>query len=423
MSKSFEMLPAGYKAGTLFSQIPTDGAGDFTFSRASAATRVNSEGLIEEVLSNIPRLNYPLIDGVVQGCPSLLLEPQRSNLYVRSNQFETTWAKLNLSVFSNNNISPDGSLNGYLLKENEINGSHDIRQNATVVSGLQYTYSIFVKKSDLGQDRNLSFYIGGPNGSISFNTTDGTFFNIGSVDSYSSESYGNGWWRLQFTDTSVSTSFNVIAILNNGSTIYTGDGVSGVCIYGSQLEQGSYATSYIPTSGSSVTRVAETCNGAGDVNTFNSEEFVFLIETKVFKNDLSFRAVSLSDGTISNRIIIEFRNEENLLWARYVKGGVAEGKITGITSIDLSNNNKIALRGKENNFSLWVNGSKIAEDLTVSMIPNGTLDRANLDRGDGSESLSAKTKGIIYINEYYTDTQMSELTSINQNIRVTLTHV
>jgi hypothetical protein len=119
----------------------------------------------------------------------------------------------------------------------------------------------------------------------------------------------------------------------------------------------------------------------------------------------------VSDGTLNNEILIQFRNEDNLFWAKYVKGGVDEGSITGITSIDLYNNNKIALRGKENNFSLWVNGSKIAEDLTVSMIPNGTLDRVNLDRGDGSENLSAKTKGIIYINEYYTDTQMSELTS------------
>lgn len=173
-----------------------------------------------------------------------------------------------------------------------------------------------------------------------------------------------------------------------------------------------YAVNHILTpNGGIATRLKDEITDGGSVSDFNSEEFVFMVETKAFINDLSFRAVSISDGTINNRIIIEFRNEENLLWARYIKSGITEGNITGITSINLSQNNKIALRGKENNFSLWVNGSKIAENLTVSMIPNGTLDRINLDRGDGSENLSAKTKGIIYINEYYTDAQMSELTS------------
>ena len=148
----------------------------FDFTRSTSATRINKDGLIEVVTNNKPRIDFK---DDAKG--ALLLEPSRSNLYVRSNQFETTWAKLNLSVFSNNNISPDGSLNGYLLRENTSNGSHDIRQNAVVESGLQYTYSVFVKKSDVGQDRNLSFFIGGPNGSISFNTTNGTFFNVGSV--------------------------------------------------------------------------------------------------------------------------------------------------------------------------------------------------------------------------------------------------
>ena len=244
----------------------------FDFTRSTSGTRINKDGLIEVVTNNKPRIDFK---DDAKG--ALLLEPSRSNLYVRSNQFETTWAKLNLSVFSNNNISPDGSLNGYLLRENTSNGSHDIRQNAVVESGLQYTYSVFVKKSDVGQDRNLSFFIGGPNGSISFNTTNGTFFSVGSVNSYSSEDYGNGWWRLQFTDTSISTSFNVIAILNNESTIYTGDGVSGVYIYGAQLEQGSYATSYIPTQGSAVTRVADSSNLSNISNNIISSSYPFTI--------------------------------------------------------------------------------------------------------------------------------------------------
>lgn len=173
-----------------------------------------------------------------------------------------------------------------------------------------------------------------------------------------------------------------------------------------------YAVNHILTpNGGIATRLRDEINGGGDVNTYNSEDLVFMIETKAFKNDLSFRGISASDGTINNRVAIDFRNEENLLWARYIKNGVVEGNITSITSIDLSKNNKIAVRVKVNNFSLWVNGIKLGLDLTVDTIPNGILDRINLDRGDGADKLSAKTKNIIFINEYYTDTQMVDLTT------------
>jgi hypothetical protein len=70
------LIPSGYKAGKIYSVLPTSGVGDFDFTRPGSATRINSQGLIETVASGVPRLNYPLIDGVVNGCPSHLLEPQ-----------------------------------------------------------------------------------------------------------------------------------------------------------------------------------------------------------------------------------------------------------------------------------------------------------------------------------------------------------
>ena len=75
-------IPSGYKAGTtdnLYSVLPANGNGDFNATRGSTATRVNKDGFIESVATNVPRLDYPLIDGVVQDCPALLLEPQRTN--------------------------------------------------------------------------------------------------------------------------------------------------------------------------------------------------------------------------------------------------------------------------------------------------------------------------------------------------------
>jgi hypothetical protein len=77
------LIPAA-QGSKFYSVLPSDGVGDFDFARASAATRINKYGLIETVASGQSRLNYPLIDGVVNGCPSHLLEPTRSNLIVNS---------------------------------------------------------------------------------------------------------------------------------------------------------------------------------------------------------------------------------------------------------------------------------------------------------------------------------------------------
>ena len=81
------LIPSGYKAGTtdnLYSVLPANGNGDFNATRGSTATRINKDGLIESVATNVPRLDYPLIDGVVQDCPALLLEPSRTNYITQS---------------------------------------------------------------------------------------------------------------------------------------------------------------------------------------------------------------------------------------------------------------------------------------------------------------------------------------------------
>jgi len=96
------LIPSGYSDGKIYSILPSNGDADFTTTRASSATRINSDGFIENVDSGIPRLDYPLIDGVVSGCPSLLLEPQRTNLIPYSEDFSNAaWIKQNVNLTSN----------------------------------------------------------------------------------------------------------------------------------------------------------------------------------------------------------------------------------------------------------------------------------------------------------------------------------
>ena len=77
------LIPAA-QGSKFYSVLPSSGVGDFDFTRSGSATRINSQGLIETVANGVSRLNYPLIDGKVVGCPSHLLEPQRTNLCTNS---------------------------------------------------------------------------------------------------------------------------------------------------------------------------------------------------------------------------------------------------------------------------------------------------------------------------------------------------
>jgi hypothetical protein len=80
---SFLVTPNGYKASKLYAAIPTNGNGDMTFTRATTATRVDENDLVSSVASNVPRIDY-----TGGGCPSILLEPQRTNIVLRSEEFD-----------------------------------------------------------------------------------------------------------------------------------------------------------------------------------------------------------------------------------------------------------------------------------------------------------------------------------------------
>lgn len=152
---SLAMIPSGYKASKVYSVLPESGVGDFDFTRATTATRVNSSGLIETVATNVPRLEYPLIDGVVNGCPSLILEPQGTNLETKSNGFSTWGTVSNTTRTADYIISPDGTLNGTRLQ---------FTANGFVANTPQslatYTVSCYAKRNDNGT-QNVGFFTNG----------------------------------------------------------------------------------------------------------------------------------------------------------------------------------------------------------------------------------------------------------------------
>ena len=403
---SLVQIPSGYKAGTLYSVLPANGDGDFDFTRASIATRVNAEGLIETVASGVPRLDYPILNGVVQSCPALLLEPARTNLALRSEEFNNgAWTKTNATITTNDAMSPDGNTTAEKITDNATNGHHRVSQGVSVTSGTSYTASVFVKDVDKGYF-SLNFTTAGFAGvQIYFDLTNGTVVSGTGII----ENYGNGWYRLSATQVANSTTTGTIgfhlSISNNVN--YVGTGQSAY-IWGAQIEAGSYATSYIPTAGSTVARAAEVCNGAGTSAEFNDSEGVLFAEISALADAELDRRLAISDGTTSNRIFFYYPNAASFVGAVIVDGGVTQASINA-TNINQVDNNKFAIKYKANDVSFWVNGFEIGVDTSAAM-PSGISELA-FDDGGGSNPFYGKTKQAIAFDAALTDEQLEDLTS------------
>jgi hypothetical protein len=255
---SLLVTPNAEKAGKLYSIIPTNGNGDFSVTRATTATRTNSSGLIESTPINIPRLDYSL-----GSCPNILLEPQRTNLALRSEDFSNaTWTKLNGSSVSLTAgvANPSGGSSSFKYITSNLPFGCILRQALTVASGVAHTFSFFAKKDNyryVGIRINTSL-----NGqrfpNYDFDTDTLNTQGVAGA-TLSRELFANGWVKLILTFTTTSTAGNPDIALTtaNGDTSTALSGGQSVFIWGAQLELGAYATSYIPTTSASVTRNAD----------------------------------------------------------------------------------------------------------------------------------------------------------------------
>jgi len=383
------MIPSGYKASKVYSVIPNTTDGDFDFSRGSTATRVNKDGLIEVVASNVPRLDYPFIDGVVQDCPSLLLEPSRTNLFLYSESLESSWVASGINpiiLTASQFISPDGTQNASRLQIPSTNTVSIWQQLFSHTSGTQYTISAYVK-SNVSTNQQFKLYgdYGTPTG-------------ISGVLTATSE-----WQRFSFTYTATGTG------TRSGGFYYVPNTQADLQIYAIQVEQGSYPTSYIPTSGSTVTRVAETCNGAGNADTFNGSEGVLFAEISALANDLTERVISLQGASSSDRVSIQYNTITNQIKGFVRVGGTfvasLEYTVTNITDF-----HKVALKYKSNDFQLWIDGVLREGDVSGVTFAANTLIKTSLDIG-GVAPFYGNTKQLMTFNKALTDAELEDLTS------------
>ena len=382
----------------------------FTTTRDSIATRVNKEGLIEVVGNDIPRIDYTdSSDGV------LLLENSATNRFLYSEDYtNSVWTTLasGETIVSNSIISPDGSLNADTLQGNGSATNVYVRQDVSLTASVNYTFSIFAKK---GTNDFLAIsaegFSGATNTLLIFDLNNSIVTNgTGNI-----QNYGNGWLRCSFT-TAISTDVTgrfLIYPAYNGTTrgFPTSSDANGQNIYlwGAMLEANSVASSYIPTSGSSVTRQADTASGSGNSEVFNDSEGVLFADISALANDSTLRKIQVNDNTSNNNITIDYYTSSNSIRANLWNGSSQYSYVYTLTDVTLST--KVAFLYKSSEFKFYVNGIKVNESSSGSTFSSGTLKTLDLSTSSGSFPFYGKTKEIAYYDTALTDEELEYLTS------------
>jgi len=349
-------------------------------SRNSTATFTNQNGLIDSVGNNVARVDF---QDDVKG--SLLLEPQSTNLLSYSEDFSNAnWTKTNSSITLNSVVSPDGTQNASTL--NFTSGANsNINNNVSVTVGQDYTISVWLKSTIGNQTRRFGASEGNASLYIDVDITD-------------------EWQRFEVLISSYAFTGLTTRISNANDNSIAGS----VLVWGAQLEQLPYATSYIPTSGSAVTRVQDVANSFGDVNTFNSSELTIIIDFIHLQELYTSETYIYSLGSDSdNAIWLRKESGTDSLTFRIRTLGVNQVTLSGLNIV--SGLSKMAFKCKNGDISIWYNGNEINTSLASMTLPLSNIFNFNLF---GSQISNNKVKQVQVYKEALTDAQLITLTTI-----------
>lgn len=365
------------------------------------------------ITDNTPRLDY-----TDSSCPALLLEPQRTNLMTSSEYFQAPyWSETGIGSVQNNvSIIADPTGNygaSKIIPDSTNTTAHAIIGN-DVSTSTQYTVSIFAKAAEYDYLLIRGLGLGG-GGGARFNISTGVVEGFLNFTSASIEDYGNGWYRCIATGTTppaTTTGPFYHPSPTASYTAYAGSGTSGIYTWGAQVEAAAFATSIIPTYGTSVTRVAGTCGDAGDITMINSTEGVLYAEIAALTQDnTSVVEITLNDGSSSNRVAITFTTSNNALRTLVRVGGVNQFNTTSSLS-NITEYKKIAIKYKANDFALWVNGIELDTDTNGTTFSALTLNNLSFNNGSGSSDFFGKVNALQVYKEALTDAELATLTTI-----------
>jgi hypothetical protein len=296
-----------------------------------------------------------------------------------SEQLDNAGWTLSAVVTANTAVSPDGFMNADSVMESAATDYHILGDPVTTVSGTPYTFSFFAKPNG----RNFARILFG-NGS--FPDDKSAYFDLltGAVSAASPitasmVNYGNGWYRCIATMTSDASASDAVYFgparnMTDGYATYPGNASLGIYAYGVQQEAGSYVSSYIPTLGSSVTRLADTASKTGISSLIGQTEGTLFVEfdATITGNASSYAGIALNNGTSSNILAFGYYQNGRIQAVAFVGGSL-------LVNIDLpafaltTGNHKFALSYKLNDYVFYVDGVQVGSDTSATVPATSVL--------------------------------------------------
>ena len=362
--------------------------------------------------TDLPRIDY------TSGTGSLLLEPQSTNLITYSEDFTNSyWRKDKMTVTPNSIISPTGELNASLIQETSFTSSIpsiDINSPSSLGAGT-YTFSFYVKNNN-GRYLGISFGSSAERVRTNFDFNTNTFkaLNLsGSTTGIASFTTLGNFYRISITATFPSATV-ADAVLTPLATdtypffAFQNSDNRSFYLWGVQVENLSYATSYIPTNGSTVTRLADVCNNAGSSDLINSTEGVLYAEIAALASGTGYRVISISDGSTSNVVRFYYSPTPNRIGVN-LRSNSAD--VFSIANLNITNDLeyiKIAISYKLNDFKIYINGTQV-QSYTSGSVPIG-LNELAFDNGAGNDKFNGNVKSVAVFKEALSNDELECLT-------------
>jgi hypothetical protein len=390
-----------------------------TFTRASGATYFDANGVLQTAANDAPRFDHDPVTGESRG---LLIEEQRTNLLVRSAELDNAaWTKDNSTVTANAATAPDGTTTADKLVENASNTDH-YAVNAVTLGSVTMTCSAFLKA---GERTRALVFLSDYVGAVAFASVDLTAGTVSAFhqspwtdSSATIQAVGNGWFRVSITATAgqgTAKGAAVFVLNNTGEVAYTGDGTSGLFIWGAQLEAGAFATSYIPTTSAAATRAADSAVVTPISSFYNQVEGTLFAEnTFSAMGSDSFAAAfdnntGIGGGSGDEMKLWKWKNDNNL-YASITDSDNLVAQAGTTTPVTTSTVCKYGLAMAVNNFAASFFGSAAATDTNCAM-PTVSHFRIGQAAFAGAGFLNGHIRKIAYWPKRLSNTLLQQLTT------------
>ena len=382
---SLVVKPSLYKTSKLYSIKPGTGLGDLSVVRNGVKWGFGPNGVLRQVAANVPLIEYNPVTRAELG---LLVEPGMVNQIVRSSEFSNaSWSKTDLTVTADNLLAPDGTTTGDTLTEG-VAGTAAMTQGYTVTSGATVTQSVFLKYNNqqwlrlriVDGANAINAWVDIQNGVAGTISAAGT----GVIGTVVVTNVGNGWYRCSMSGSipaTTSYSFHLFSAASNGSFSRTNNAAYGV--WHAQAEMSAVATSIMPTTSGTFTRVADVVSLTGASSLIGATEGTLYAEVNIRTLGTEGYVARVGFTTFNDTVAITRTSTNNIGAIVRANGNSifnqsSSGLGTGVF--------KVALAYSANSHALYVNGVSVATGTTALSFAS-TLDNIRIGSFNDSTAL------------------------------------